>query len=138
MENDQISDFKMAFEIYDKDLDGYITKDDVLEIAKEIEFMLDNTKKQLVEKTEKIDLDTFLNIFNISDSSCSVTKDSIISAFQHYDNNNTGRILVAKFIQLMNEMSFNEDEIDEILKELDIDSNGYIDYKEWVNNVIKN
>lgn len=120
-----MEDIKQVFKIYDVDFDGFITKNDVINLTKQLDFDIGDKLDKL---DDKIDLDTFINIFNVE---IGIDKDIIHNAFKSYDVNNTGKILVTDLIQIINEFvhnTFIDGDVDELLKELDIDEDGYIDY----------
>lgn len=124
-----IDDFKKAFQIYDTDLDGYISKLDVQDLASSIGFSIGNDRLSALDENN-INLDTFLGLFELGLDD--ITEESILEAFRYYDKDNTGKMLIANFIQVMNDFIgelFNEDDVDEVLKELDIDDSGYFEYK---------
>ena len=120
---------KDAFRIYDTDFDGYINKLDIIDLANKLEYELPNKHLELIEN-DKIDLDTFLMIFDFC-VDIGINKDVVKNAFMVYDEQNTGKILAAHFVRIINshmDEMFMEGDVDEILRELDIDDNGYVDY----------
>ena len=120
---------KEVFRIYDTDFDGYINKLDVIDFANRLEYELKDEHLKLIE-IDKVDVDTFLMIFDIN-IDIGIDKESVRNAFITYDEHKTGKISAAHFIRIANMHVgdlFIDGDVDEILKELDIDDNGYVDY----------
>ena len=64
----------------------------------------------------------------------------ILKAFQHFDVDNSGKINVEEIKHVLTFLGdiMTEDEVNKFFKSVDIDKNGYLDYREfihfWMNN----
>ena len=64
----------------------------------------------------------------------------ILKAFQHFDVDNTGKINVEEIKHVLTFLGYimSKDEVDKFFKSVEIDKNGYLDYREfihfWMNN----
>ena len=64
----------------------------------------------------------------------------ILKAFQHFDVDNTGKINVEEIKHVLTFLGdiMSKDEVDKFFKSVEIDKNGYLDYREfihfWMNN----
>ena len=64
----------------------------------------------------------------------------ILKAFQHFDVDNSGKINVDEIKHVLTFLGdiMTEDEVNKFFKSVDIDKNGYLDYREfihfWMNN----
>ena len=59
----------------------------------------------------------------------------ILKAFQHFDVDNTGKINVDEIKHVLTFLGdiMTEDEVNKFFKSVDIDKNGYLDYREFIN-----
>ena len=59
----------------------------------------------------------------------------ILKAFQHFDVDNSGKINVDEIKHVLTFLGdiMTEDEVNKFFKSVDIDKNGYLDYREFVN-----
>ena len=59
----------------------------------------------------------------------------ILKAFQHFDVDNTGKINVDEIKHVLTFLGdiMTEDEVKKFFKSVDIDKNGYLDYREFIN-----
>ena len=75
---------------------------------------------------------TFIKNFNLSKNSMST--DDIINAFEMFDKNHNGTISINEFKHILMDLGqkFSENEVNEIIKEIDLDDNGKINYREFV------
>ena len=59
----------------------------------------------------------------------------ILKAFQHFDIDNSGKINVNEIKHVLTFLGdiMTKDEVNKFFKSVDIDKNGYLDYKEFIN-----
>jgi Ca2+-binding EF-hand superfamily protein len=125
-------DLKKVFEIYDVDFDGFITKNDVKIIASELDFELNGSNFN--DNVDKIDLESFIKIFNIKYFNIT-DKQNVINAFSQYDIRKNGTIHVTSIIQIINKFYgdiFGSDDVDELFKDFNIDNEGYLVYSVFI------
>ena len=98
-----------------------------------------NKKEQIKEnkienKIENIEQNNNDFDFNEND------ENMILKAFQHFDVDNSGKINVEEIKHVLTFLGdiMSEDEVNKFFKSVEIDKNGYLDYREfvhfWMNN----
>ena len=60
--------------------------------------------------------------------------DEVVGAFQVFDKNNNGVLSIREFKHILTDLGnkFSEEEVEEMFKEVDLDRDGNISYKEFV------
>lgn len=128
-----------AFNIYDKNKDGIIQRGelaDVLEVFlghKPTPHQLDNIFKKVDSNLDGvIDFPEFEGMMLMRKRN---TK-RYIGLFNQYDQNGDGFISKEELLKTLNSAeasNYTDEEVDEIIKAADLDKDGMIDYKEFVN-----
>lgn len=140
---EKISEFREAFEIFDKDKDGYITIKELGEIMKnlgqtpteaELQDMINEVD---VDGNGNIDFKEFLGLMarKMRDTD---TEEELIEAFKVFDRDGNGLISAQELKHVMLSLGekITDEEVDEMIKEADIDGDGYINYEEFVRMII--
>ena len=88
-----------------------------------------------IESDYTISFDDFIEFikrYNLSKNSMST--DDIINAFEIFDKNHDGTISINEFKHILMDLGqkFSEDEVNEIITEIDLDNNGKINYRDFV------
>jgi calmodulin len=135
----QIAEFKEAFNLFDKDGDGAIsvkelgtvmralgnnpTESELQDIINELDQNQDNT----------IDFPEFMNIMAKRGKEGD-TEEELIEAFKVFDKDGNGFISAAELRHVMTNLGekLTDDEVDEMIKEADTDGDGQINYHEFV------
>jgi calmodulin len=137
-----LSEYKDLFDSYDKNKNGEIERKEMKIILKKLgkegtEEEIDSIWKSMnkIESDTTINFDdflTFIKNFNLSKNSMST--DDIINAFEMFDKNHNGTISINEFKHILMDLGqkFSENEVNEIIKEIDLDDNGKINYREFV------
>ena len=140
---DKISEFLEAFEIFDKDKDGYITIKELGEIMKNLGQT--PTEAELQDMINEVDIDgngnidfkEFLGLMarKMRDTD---TEEELIEAFKVFDRDGNGLISAQELKHVMISLGekITDEEVDEMIKEADIDGDGYINYEEFVRMII--
>lgn len=140
---DKIAEFREAFEIFDKDKDGYITIKELGEIMKNLGQT--PTDQELNDMILEVDLDgngnidfkEFLGLMarKMRDSD---TEEELIEAFKIFDRDGNGFISAGELKHVMTSLGekITDEEVDEMIKEADIDGDGSINYEEFVRMII--
>jgi len=136
---EKINEFKEAFEIFDKDKDGYITTKELGDIMKnlgqtpseaELQDMINEVD---IDGNGTIDFKEFLGLMarKMRDTD---TEEELIEAFKVFDRDGNGLISNIELQHVMTSLGENitMDEVDEMIKEADLDGDGYINYEEFV------
>jgi calmodulin len=140
---DKIAEFREAFEIFDKNKDGYITIKELGEIMKNLGQT--PTEAELTDMINEVDIDgngnidfkEFLGLMarKMRDSD---TEEELIEAFKVFDRDGNGLISASELKHVMVSLGekITDEEVDEMIKEADIDGDGYINYEEFVRMII--
>ena len=136
---DKINEFKEAFEIFDKDKDGYITTKELGDIMKnlgqtpseaELQDMINEVD---IDGNGTIDFKEFLGLMarKMRDND---SEEELIEAFKVFDRDGNRLISNVELQHVMTSLGENVtmDEVDEMIKEADLDGDGYINYEEFV------
>ena len=140
---DKINEFKEAFEIFDKDKDGYITTKELGDIMKnlgqtpseaELQDMINEVD---IDGNGTIDFKEFLGLMarKMRDND---SEEELIEAFKVFDRDGNGLISNVELQHVMTSLGENVtmDEVDEMIKEADLDGDGYINYEEFVRMIL--
>lgn len=136
---DQIAEFKEAFLIFDKDGDGSISVKEIGTVMRSLgQNPSDDELKNIVDEIDQdgsgtIDFKEFLNMMAKKIQELSM-EDDLIEAFRYFDMDGKGLISTIELKHVLSNSGekLSEDEIDDIIREVDTDCDGYIDYKEFV------
>ena len=137
--DDQIEEYKQAFSLCTKDGSGYIKAKDIGTLMRSVGHfitdsdLLDLAKKFDMEIDGTIDLNNFLSLMshvaNDTDD-----EEELRAAFRAFDNEGKGFIPAAALRHVMTNLGdkLPEDEVDEMMREANINSDGQIDYEDFV------
>ncbi|XP_060533146.1 neo-calmodulin-like isoform X2 [Cylas formicarius] len=144
----QMKEFREAFRLFDKDGDGSITKEELGRVMRSLGQFA--RTEELQEMLQEVDIDgdgnvSFEEFLDIAWSAAGSDPDQILSreeeekelrdAFRVFDKHNRGYITASDLravIQCLGE-DLSEEEIEDMIKEVDVDGDGRIDFYEFVN-----
>jgi calmodulin len=140
---DKIAEFKEAFEIFDKDRDGFITIKELGEIMKNLgQTPTDAELQDMINEVDidgngNIDFKEFLGLMarKMRDTD---TEEELIEAFKVFDRDSNGLISSQELKHVMTSLGekITDEEVEEMIREADIDGDGYINYEEFVRMII--
>ncbi|KAG4081654.1 calmodulin [Neocallimastix lanati (nom. inval.)] len=109
---EQIAEFKEAFSLFDKDGDGSITTKELGTVMRSLEFLT-----MMARKMKDTD-----------------SEEEIKEAFKVFDKDGNGFISAAELRHVMTNLGekLTDEEVDEMIREADIDGDGQINYEEFV------
>ena len=134
-DDDKLKECKIVFDMFDKDKDGLISINklgDIMRIlgAAPSKIELDNLIYNLESNNNNlISFDNFLILLK-NKLENQYTEEDIINEFRKLDKKNNGKINENDLRNLMSkyENPLSNEEIEEIIQEANVDSNGEIDY----------
>ncbi|KAM0037963.1 putative EF-hand domain-containing protein [Helianthus debilis subsp. tardiflorus] len=137
--DDQISEFKEAFSLFDKNGDGYITTKELGTVMRSLG--QNPTEAELLDMINEVDADgngtidfpEFLGLMakKMKDND---SEEELKEAFKVFDKNQDGVISAAELRHVMTNLGekLTDEEIDEMIREADVDGDGKINYEEFV------
>ncbi|KAG6021149.1 hypothetical protein E4U19_005917 [Claviceps sp. Clav32 group G5] len=136
---EQVSEFKEAFSLFDKDGDGQITTKELGTVMRSLgqnpseSELQDMINEVDADNNGTIDFPEFLTMMarKMKDTD---SEEEIREAFKVFDRDNNGFISAAELRHVMTSIGekLTDDEVDEMIREADQDGDGRIDYNEFV------
>ena len=131
---------KEVLDLYDPDNEGYVKSRDIAKILRAMGRTLEDDDEQNFlqaadpENTGKISKDNFLDTVEAMFSLAKEEVNELLDAFKVFDLKNTGKISVKNFRKVLTEIGqdFKDEEVDEILKYIDVDRDGNINIKDFI------
>ncbi|MCO5564830.1 hypothetical protein L7F22_018498 [Adiantum nelumboides] len=139
LSGDQISEFKEAFSLFDKDGDGCITTKELGTVMRSLG--QNPTEAELQDMINEVDADgngtidfaEFLNLMarKMKDTD---SEEELKEAFRVFDKDQNGFISAAELRHVMTNLGekLSDEEVDEMIREADVDGDGQINYEEFV------
>ncbi|NXC65185.1 CABP2 protein, partial [Aleadryas rufinucha] len=131
-------ELKQAFLEFDKDHDGYISYKDLGECMRTMGYM--PTEMELIELSQqitggKVDFDDFVELMGpkmLAETADMIGIKELRDAFREFDTNGDGQISVPELREAMRKLlgqQLNYREVDEILKDVDLNGDGLVDFE---------
>ena len=140
---DKEQEIKSIFEKYDSNKDGFVNSSELANIIKSIN--TDVSDEELLELLQEIDLEVngeinfekFVSIVNRREYDVD-TEEELLNAFKIFDKEGNGLINLNELKNIMLKVGKNlsESEIDEMLRDADIDMDGFINYEEFIRSIL--
>ncbi|ETS83025.1 Calmodulin [Pestalotiopsis fici W106-1] len=135
---EQIEQFKLAFDLFDKDKTGDITAAELGEVMRELGLSPSDAElKDMVDEVDvdqngSIDFNEFLTMMSHKVEPSDAEKE-LREAFKVFDRDNSGTISAAELRNVLTSLGENltDEQIDEMIQSADKDGNGAIDYDEF-------
>merc|ERR1712216_255156 len=137
--DEQIAEFKEAFALFDKDGDGTMGTKELGTVMRSLG--QNPTEAELQDMINEVDADgngtidfpDFLTMMarKMKDTD---SEEEILEAFKVFDKDGNGFISAAELRHIMTNLGekLTDEEVDEMLREADIDGDGQINYEEFV------
>ena len=155
---DQLDEYKDAFDMYDRDKSGDISAKELASLFRSLGHkMSDSEIKDMIDAIDtsgdgSISFDEFIYLMQKIEIMENENKpkveeiiikiepkiveedDEIIKAFKVFDTDNSGTLNKIELRHILTRIGdkFSDEEVDDIFKAADMDGNGEIDYKEFV------
>ena len=132
---------KNVLDLYDPNNEGFVKSKDIAKILRAMGRILEDDDEQNFvqaadpENTGEISKDNFLETVEAMFSLPKEEVNDLLESFKVFDINNTGKISVKNFKKVLVNIGqeFNEDEVDDILKYIEVDREGNINIKDFIN-----
>ena len=136
-------EYKKVFQIHSNGPDGYVNTSELSNIFKSInidasdEEIKEIIKKLDLEEKKQINYEEFLSLINQGDKDID-EEEEVLNAFKVFDKDGNGLININELKNIMLNIGNNwsENEINELLRDADIDMDGYINYEEFVRTIM--
>lgn len=139
LNEEKINEYKESFSIFDKDNDGYISYSQLSEIIKILghnipeEDLQKMFKEFDIDNKGAIDFKEFLGIMarKMRDTE---TETDFVNAFNIFDRDHNGLINSRELFDIFQSLGIEatKDDCDELVKDVDLDMDGFINYEEFV------
>ena len=131
---------KEVLDLYDPDNEGYVKSRDIAKILRAMGRTLEDDDEQNFlqaadpDNSGKISKDNFLATVEAMFSLAKEEVNELLEAFKVFDLKNSGKISVKNFKKVLTDIGqeFSEEEVDDILKYIDIDRDGNINIKDFI------
>ncbi len=141
--SDKKENYKSFFDKYDSNKDGNVNSIELANILKAIDINAsDEEIKEIIAEIDlegngEINFEKFVSIINRRDKDVD-NEEEVLNAFKLFDKEGNGLINIndLKHIMLTCGNNFSETEINDLLKEADIDMDGYINYEEFIRSLL--
>ncbi|KAK6183521.1 hypothetical protein SNE40_010991 [Patella caerulea] len=137
--DETISEFREAFTLFDKDGDGFVTADELGTVMRALGGTITDAElNEMVasvdtDKNNLIDFPEFLT-YMAKTLSKKESPDTVLEAFAVFDKDNNGFISARELRHVMTNLGerLTDEEVDEMIREADMDGDGQINYTEFV------
>ena len=137
--DEKIMEFKGVFELFDKDRNGKITSKELGTVMRGLgQNPTEEELKQIIREVDldgngTIDFKEFLCLM-VKKMKDTDTEEELLEAFKVFDRDGNGFITSHELRNIMNSLGegLSPEEIEEMIKEADLDNDGQIDYEEFV------
>ena len=138
---EELEEYREAFELFDKDGDGEISTKEFLKVLKNLG---QNVSKEEGENIMKdldadgsgcIDFTEFVSYMKKQKVLEEIDDDdAVIKAFMYFDKDKSGSISMPEFRHILCELGdkFSNQECEEVFKEADLNNDGELQYREFV------
>ena len=135
----KLREFREAFDMFDKDRDGSITIKELANVMRTLSHtttdqdIADMIAEVDIDGNGKIEFEEFVSLMNRRTKETD-TEEEVINAFRVFDKDQNDTISSTELRHIMTTIGdkLTDDEIDEMIREADIDGDGYINYVEFV------
>jgi len=136
---EKIAEFRAAFELFDRDKDGKITPKELGSVM--VNLGQNPSESDITNMINEVDLDSdgtidfkeFLGLM-VRKMKDTDMEEELIEAFKVFDRDGNGYISSTELKLVINSLGeeLSKEDIDDMIKEVDLDKDGQIDYEEFV------
>ena len=143
LSEEKITEFKAAFELFDKDRDGAINNKELGTVMRNLgQNPSEEELKQMIKEIDLdgngvIDFNEFLYLM-VKKMNGNDTEEELLEAFKVFDRDGDGYVTSHELRSVMTSLceGTTQEEVEEMIKEADIDGDGQVDYQEFVKMMI--
>lgn len=136
----QMADFREAFHFFDKDGDGRLTTRELGIVMRSLgENPTETSLSEWVSEVDKdgsgrVEFNEFVQLMHRSMKESKQDTDDVREAFKIFDKEGNGYISAAELRHVLTSLGerLTDDEIDEVMREADLDGDGQVDYEAFV------
>ncbi|CCF55879.1 hypothetical protein KAFR_0A04440 [Kazachstania africana CBS 2517] len=137
---------KDIFTLFDKKGQGSISKEQFGDYLRAIGYNPTNEQVKNIlasHSSDQLSLDEINEIVSLNINELEATtqykSDDFIKAFQIFDKENTGKVTVGDLRYMLTGLGekLSDEEVDELLKGVEVDSDGGIDYKKFIDDILR-
>ena len=132
----EIQDYQEAFNFFDSDKDGFITIQEVGKVMRSIGLYPSEEELAQISKStrSKVDFNEFLNLASKNIVENKINEQQMREAFKVFDNFGNGLINLNQMRVTLQKLGekLRDEEIDEMIRECDIDAEGNVNYEDLV------
>ena len=139
--DDVLEEYQEVFDSYDVNGNGVIEKKEMEAVLQRLgqpatDKQIESVFKKLNTNDDKVisfdEVIWFMKEYHLSKNKTDT--DEVVGAFQVFDKNNNGVLSIREFKHILTDLGnkFSEEEVEEMFKEVDLDRDGNISYKEFV------
>ncbi|GJR26492.1 calcium-dependent protein kinase 26-like protein, partial [Tanacetum coccineum] len=136
LSEEEIAGLKQMFKMIDTDNSGYITFEELKDGLKCFGASLDESEIHDLMQAADIDNNGIIDYEEFVAATLHFNKvdkeDSLYAAFSYFDKDGSGYITVNEIQQSCRELGMDDAQVEEIIKEVDLNNDGRIDYNEFV------
>lgn len=139
LSDEEVAEFREAFGLFDKNGDGTISSNELGTIMRSLgqnpteSELQDMINEVDVDGNGTIDFDEFLNMMAKKMKETD-SEEELREAFRVFDKDGNGYISAAELRHVMTNLGekLTDDEVDEMIREADLDGDGTVNYEEFV------
>lgn len=141
--NEKLNEFKEAFEMFDRDKDGYVNFSEFGNILRSLGFiysdqeMIEILGESDLKADSKINFETFHDLMTKQFSQADA-EEELVESFKTFDKNGRGLIPIAEFKHIMQTHGekLSEEEVNEMIHQADPNETGMINYREFAKMIL--
>jgi len=139
LSEERITEFKAAFELFDKDRDGAINNKELGTVMRNLgQNPSEEELKQMIKEIDLdgngvIDFNEFLYLM-VKKMKGNDTEEELLEAFKVFDRDGNGYVTSHELRNVLTSLceGTSPEEVEEMIREADIDGDGQVDYQEFV------
>lgn len=131
-----LQEYQEAFAFFDKDRDGFVSVKEVGQVMRSVGLYPSEAELEEIRRSgrTKFDFNEFLNLASKNMTDNKINAAQMREAFRMFDNYGTGVINLLQLRTALQNLGekLRDEELDELLREADIDADGNVNYEELV------